>query len=316
MRARARARACCEMPGKPPTHRLRAAAGLACRLAVGVSFGSLGTPTCEKLSECNSRILNTGGPRFGLRFQVKVSTLIQIRVLVVCGCPRCEAPLILHPRCNFENSFNLALGIGIQNFPEGAWALAKPRSTVRESLLRAPWIQCQRLLLRPTAPLVAHRPCGVHAAAPLRRWPLHVVLLRPVAHVFTAAQTSTHTRRTHTHIPGGRACIAGSHSRPGCLLRRGLCYAGQLSGMVEPIAGYAGAKLVQEMEPILPYAMAFAVRHAGPSSSHNTQHNTQHHQSAAPPPPWGLPGAHQPTPVCCCCPVCAILPRVVARRAR
>ena len=33
---------------------------------------------------------------------------------------------------------------------------------------------------------------------------------------------------------------------------------GQLSGMVEPVAGVLGASAVQSMEPILPYAMAFA----------------------------------------------------------
>jgi len=33
---------------------------------------------------------------------------------------------------------------------------------------------------------------------------------------------------------------------------------GQLSGMVEPLAGLMGAFLVQLMEPLLPYAMSFA----------------------------------------------------------
>jgi ZIP family zinc transporter len=33
---------------------------------------------------------------------------------------------------------------------------------------------------------------------------------------------------------------------------------GQLSGIVEPIAGVAGAALVTVMQPILPYALAFA----------------------------------------------------------
>lgn len=33
---------------------------------------------------------------------------------------------------------------------------------------------------------------------------------------------------------------------------------GQLSGIVEPFAGLAGAAAVQWMEPVLPYAMAFA----------------------------------------------------------
>jgi hypothetical protein len=38
-------------------------------------------------------------------------------------------------------------------------------------------------------------------------------------------------------------------------------FLGQASGMVEPVAGVLGAYSVQAMEPILPYAMAFA---AGP----------------------------------------------------
>jgi len=33
---------------------------------------------------------------------------------------------------------------------------------------------------------------------------------------------------------------------------------GQASGMVEPVAGVAGAALVLLMQPILPYALAFA----------------------------------------------------------
>ena len=33
---------------------------------------------------------------------------------------------------------------------------------------------------------------------------------------------------------------------------------GQLSGMVEPIAGVLGALLVSVTEPLLPYALAFA----------------------------------------------------------
>lgn len=94
-------------------------------LAVGVSFGSLGTEKCKQLDECN-----------------------------------------------FASSFNLALGIGIQNFPE-----------------------------------------GLAVSMPLRR--------------------------------------------SGVGLFKSFFF-GQLSGMVEPIAGYAGAVMVQEMEPILPYAMAFA----------------------------------------------------------
>lgn len=33
---------------------------------------------------------------------------------------------------------------------------------------------------------------------------------------------------------------------------------GQLSGLVEPVAGVLGALLVSYMQPILPYALAFA----------------------------------------------------------
>ena len=33
---------------------------------------------------------------------------------------------------------------------------------------------------------------------------------------------------------------------------------GQLSGMVEPIAGVLGAALVSQVQPVLPYALAFA----------------------------------------------------------
>ena len=36
------------------------------------------------------------------------------------------------------------------------------------------------------------------------------------------------------------------------------CRYGQLSGLVEPIAGVLGALLVGIMNPILPYALAFA----------------------------------------------------------
>eukprot|EP00754_Rhynchopus_humris_P044381 Rhum_TRINITY_DN4115_c0_g1::Rhum_TRINITY_DN4115_c0_g1_i1::g.12981::m.12981/K14717/SLC39A11, ZIP11; solute carrier family 39 (zinc transporter), member 11 len=74
--------------------------------------------------------------------------------------------------CSFSDAFNLALGIGLQNFPE-----------------------------------------GMAVSLPLRRQGLPL---------------ST------------------------CL------FYGQLSGMVEPVAGVLGALLVTHLEPILPYAMAFA----------------------------------------------------------
>lgn len=38
---------------------------------------------------------------------------------------------------------------------------------------------------------------------------------------------------------------------------RALWY-GQLSGMVEPVAGLLGAVLIEVAEPVLPYALAFA----------------------------------------------------------
>ena len=38
---------------------------------------------------------------------------------------------------------------------------------------------------------------------------------------------------------------------------------GQLSGLVEPIAGVLGALLVGIMNPILPYALAFAAKSLG-----------------------------------------------------
>ena len=74
--------------------------------------------------------------------------------------------------CKFESAFNLALGIGIQNFPEG---------------------------LAVSMPLY-------------------------------------------------RAGIGASEA----------FFYGQMSGMVEPIAGYVGAVLVLQVSPIMPYALAFA----------------------------------------------------------
>ena len=74
--------------------------------------------------------------------------------------------------CSFSDAFNLAIGIGLQNFPE-----------------------------------------GMAVSLPLRRQGVPI---------------ST------------------------CL------FYGQLSGMVEPIAGVLGALLVTQLEPILPYAMSFA----------------------------------------------------------
>ena len=40
--------------------------------------------------------------------------------------------------------------------------------------------------------------------------------------------------------------------------RRKSFYYGQLSGMVEPVAGALGAALIMVMKPILPYALSFA----------------------------------------------------------
>ena len=58
------------------------------------------------------------------------------------------------------------------------------------------------------------------------------------------------------NFPEGTA-VALPLRREGFSRGRALWY-GQLSGMVEPIAGVAGAALVIVMQPILPYALAFA----------------------------------------------------------
>jgi ZIP family zinc transporter len=58
------------------------------------------------------------------------------------------------------------------------------------------------------------------------------------------------------NFPEG-AAVSLPLRREGMSKRQALWY-GQLSGMVEPVAGVAGAALVMTMAPILPYALAFA----------------------------------------------------------
>ncbi len=58
------------------------------------------------------------------------------------------------------------------------------------------------------------------------------------------------------NFPEG-AAVAIPLRRDGLSRRKAFWY-GQLSGVVEPVAGVAGAALVTLMQPILPYALAFA----------------------------------------------------------
>ena len=58
------------------------------------------------------------------------------------------------------------------------------------------------------------------------------------------------------NFPEG-AAVSVPLRREGLSRRKSFWY-GQLSGMVEPIAGVAGAFAVVMMKPILPYALAFA----------------------------------------------------------
>ncbi|KAI6075753.1 Zinc transporter ZIP11-like protein [Aix galericulata] len=111
---------------------------------------------------------------------------------------------------------NLAIGIGIQNFPEGL-AVSLPLRGAGFSTWKAFWAASD-LLLDTVAP--GRTPCP--APQPLRA--------------------------PRGGLPKGARSLSGSLP----------CRYGQLSGMVEPLAGVFGAFAVVVAEPLLPYALGFA----------------------------------------------------------
>jgi hypothetical protein len=160
--------------------------------------------------------------------------------------------------CSFEDAFNLALGIGIQNFPEGlAVSMPLRRSGESRSLHKLVFLSANAYA------------CGSELRqARSGHGRLNV-------HIATARVRSLSYPRARLHAMLDWLYFAGV----------GLFtsfFFGQLSGMVEPVAGVIGSSAVQvrramlhcaalshsnaerwllqrqTMEPVLPYAMAFA----------------------------------------------------------